>query len=61
MVKNRLPKLCAGLAWIWLPVMVLSDGVGWNGELAAGWPAVVVLGVAGRSWVSAWGLAAGVS
>src|SRR5262245_1185155 len=51
-VKNRSPKLCAWLAWIWLPVTVLSDGVGWKDDAAAavGWPAVagavgVVVGV----------------
>src|SRR5262245_30903218 len=27
--------------------MVLSDGGGWNGDAAAGWPAVVVVGVVG--------------
>ena len=27
-VKNRLPKLWAGLAWIWLLVMVLNEAGG---------------------------------
>jgi hypothetical protein len=42
LVKNRSPKLCAWLAWIWLPVTVLSAGVGWKGDAAAavGWAAV---------------------
>jgi hypothetical protein len=36
-VKNRLPKLWAGLAWIWLLVMVLVDAGGWlNGDVAGG-------------------------
>src|SRR3954447_25124277 len=46
-VKNRLPKLWAGLAWIWLLVIVVSEAAGWlNGDVAAGWPAVVALGAA---------------
>jgi hypothetical protein len=31
--------------------MVLSEGGGWNGEAAAGWPAVVVAGVGGGGGV----------
>jgi hypothetical protein len=41
MVKNKSPKLCAWVAWIWLVVIVLSDGVAWTDDAAAavGWAA----------------------
>src|SRR5215831_5864151 len=48
MVKRRPPRLLLSLAWICSLLMVLSDGGGWNGDAAAGCPAVaVVLGVVG--------------
>jgi hypothetical protein len=39
-----------------LPVTMSSEGGGWNGDVAAGWPAVVVVGVVGGVGV---GLGAG--
>ena len=48
MVKKRPPTLLLWLAWICSLLRVLSDGGGWNGDGAAGCPAVVVvLGVVG--------------
>jgi hypothetical protein len=48
MVKRSPPRLLLWLAWICALLRVLSDGGGWNGDGAAGWPAVVVvLGVVG--------------
>ena len=43
MVKNKSPKLCAWVAWIWLVVIVLSDGVAWTDDAGAavGWAVVV--------------------
>src|SRR5262245_60477589 len=46
MVKNRSPKLWAGIACICGLVRVLSDGVGWNGDVA-GVGCAVLVGVAG--------------
>src|SRR5262245_6520248 len=46
-VKRSPPRLLLWLAWICSPLRVESDGGGWNGDGAAGCPAVVVvLGVA---------------
>jgi hypothetical protein len=48
MVKKSPPTLLLWLAWICSLLRVLSDGGGWNGDAAAGCPAVaVVLGVVG--------------
>ena len=48
MVKKSPPTLLLWLAWICALLRVLSDGGGWNGDAAAGCPAVVVvLGVVG--------------
>jgi hypothetical protein len=48
MVKKRPPRLLLWLAWICALLRVVSDGGGWNGDGAAGCPAVVVvLGVVG--------------
>src|SRR2546426_8188495 len=47
-VKKRPPRLLLWLAWICSLLRVVSDGGGWNGDGAAGCPAVVVvLGVVG--------------
>src|SRR5262249_60774982 len=43
MVQRRPPRRLIRLAWIGSLVRVLSDGGGWNGDGAAGWPAVVVV------------------
>src|SRR6516225_4990544 len=48
MVKRRPPTLLLWRAWICSLLRVWSDGGGWNGDGAAGCPAVVVvLGVVG--------------
>src|SRR5262249_32718247 len=47
MVKRSPPRLLLSLAWICALLRVLSDGGGWNGDGAAGCPAVVVVGVVG--------------
>src|SRR5215471_16377775 len=48
MVKRSPPRLLLWLAWICSLLRVLSDGGGWNGDGAAGCPAVVVVvGVVG--------------
>ena len=48
MVKKRPPRLLLWLAWICSLLRVVSDGGGWNGDGAAGCPAVVVaLGAVG--------------
>ena len=48
MVKKSPPRLLLWLAWICSLLRVVSDGGGWNGDGAAGCPAVVVaLGVVG--------------
>jgi hypothetical protein len=44
MVKRSPPRLLLWLAWICSLLRVLSDGGGWNGEGAAGCPAVGVAG-----------------
>src|SRR5262249_60595258 len=44
MVKKSPPTLLLWLAWICSLLRVLSDGGGWNGDGAAGWPAGVVVG-----------------
>jgi len=41
-VKKRPPRLLLWLAWICSLLRVVSDGGGWNGDGAAGCPAVVV-------------------
>src|SRR5258708_29985126 len=47
-VKKRPPRLLLWLAWICSLLRVVSDGGGWNGDGAAGSPAVVVaLGAVG--------------
>src|SRR6516225_7234540 len=46
MVKRSPPRLLLWLAWICALLRVLSDGGG-CGDVAAGWPAVVVVGVVG--------------
>src|SRR5215813_12917773 len=43
MVKKSPPRLLLSLAWICALLRVLSDGGGWNGDGAAGCPAVVVV------------------
>jgi hypothetical protein len=43
MVKRSPPTLLLWLAWICSLLRVLSDGGGWNGDGAAGCPAVVVV------------------
>src|SRR6516165_7761101 len=43
MVKRSPPRLLLWLAWICSLLRVLSDGGGWNGDGAAGCPAVVVV------------------
>src|SRR5262245_46727043 len=43
MVKRSAPRLLLWLAWICSLLRVLSDGGGWNGDGAAGCPAVVVV------------------
>ena len=53
MVKRSPPRLLLWLAWIWSLLRVLSDGGGWNGDGAAGCPAVVVLGAEGGVVVGA--------
>jgi hypothetical protein len=57
MVKNSPPTLLLWLAWICALLRVLSDGGGWNGDGAAGCPAVVV--VAGAADVVVGGGAGG--
>jgi hypothetical protein len=48
MVKKSPPRLLLWLAWICSLLRVLSDGGGWNGDGAAGCPAVVAaVGVVG--------------
>src|SRR5215472_12954690 len=48
MVKRSPPTLLLWLAWICSLLRVVSDGGGWNGDGAAGCPAVVVaVGVVG--------------
>src|SRR5262249_51322224 len=47
MVKRSPPRLLLWLAWICSLLRVLSDGGGWNGDGAAGCPAVVVAGAVG--------------
>src|SRR5262245_60551197 len=47
MVKRSPPRLLLSLAWICALLRVLSDGGGWNGDGAAGCPAVVVVDVVG--------------
>jgi hypothetical protein len=48
MVKRSPPRLLLWLAWICSLLRVLSDGGGWNGDGAAGCPAVaVVVGAVG--------------
>jgi hypothetical protein len=42
-VKKRPPRLLLWLAWICSLLRVVSDGGGWNGDGAAGCPAVVVV------------------
>src|SRR5215813_10503415 len=54
MVKRSPPRLLLWLAWICSLLRVLSDGGGWNGDGAAGCPAVVVVvGVVGGVGVGA--------
>jgi len=43
MVKKSPPRLLLWLAWICSLLRVVSDGGGWNGDGAAGCPAVVVV------------------
>src|SRR5262249_29015908 len=43
MVKRSPPRLLLWLAWICSLLRVVSDGGGWNGDGAAGCPAVVVV------------------
>src|SRR5499427_8458527 len=47
MVKRSPPTLLLWLAWICSLLRVLSDGGGWNGDGAAGCPAVGVAGAVG--------------
>jgi hypothetical protein len=47
MVKKSPPTLLLWLAWICALLRVLSEGSGWNGDAAAGCPAVVVVGAIG--------------
>jgi hypothetical protein len=54
MVKRSPPTLLLWLAWICSLLRVVSDGGGWNGDGAAGCPAVVVaVGVVGGVVVGA--------
>src|SRR5713226_8450190 len=46
-VKKSPPRLLLWLAWICSLLRVVSDGGGWNGDGAAGCPAVVVVVVVG--------------
>jgi hypothetical protein len=60
MVKRSPPTLLLWLAWICSLLRVLSDGGGWNGDGAAGCPAVVVvLGAVGGVGVGVGGGAGG--
>ena len=60
MVKRSPPRLLLWLAWICALLRVLSDGGG-CGDVAAGWPAVVVVGVVGGVVVVAGGVSGGAS
>src|SRR5215468_6977883 len=61
MVKRSPPTLLLWLAWICSLLRVVSDGGGWNGDGAAGCPAVVVvLGAVGGAGVVGGAGAAGV-